>query len=169
VIISNTKAPYTLGFIFLYLLGAYLHKYGIGSKFCRLLLYAGGLLGVVVTIFGTWLLPGFGLPSDLLISFFAPNVMVSAAAFFVFIQQFCSAVPAMPQTLRGFIHKLAGCTMGVYVIHPLVLMILQRYVEPKYFSTTPYLLIPQRAIFVISLSFFVVWIARKIPVLKQLF
>lgn len=82
VIVDRAKLPCTLGFLFLFLLGGYLRRYGIPSAVHRRVLYLLGLAGVAVTVLCTWTLPAWGLPQDLLLSFFAPNVLVASAAFF---------------------------------------------------------------------------------------
>ena len=60
VIVDRAKLPCTLGFLFLFLLGGYLRRYGIPSAVHRRVLYLLGLAGVAVTVLCTWTLPAWG-------------------------------------------------------------------------------------------------------------
>jgi surface polysaccharide O-acyltransferase-like enzyme len=166
-VVDKVKAPYTLGFVCLYLLGDYLRKYDLCRR-TRGLLYAAGLLGTAVTVLGTWKLPGYGMPEDLLLSFFAPNVMAASAAVFVLARQIWARHPIRSARVRAWIHGLAGCTLGIYLLHPLLLQILQRTVEPVLLSSRLCFLIPQRTGLAFVLSAILVYLIRKIPGLKHL-
>jgi surface polysaccharide O-acyltransferase-like enzyme len=166
-VIDKMKVPYTLGFVCLYLLGDYLRKYDLCRR-TRWLLYAAGLLGTAFTVLGTWKLPAYGMPSDLLLSFFAPNVMAAGAAVFVLIRQLYARRPIRSDRIRAWVHRLADCTLGIYLLHPLILQILQRTVEPLLLSTRPCFLIPQRTVLAFLLSAILVYLIRKVPVLKHL-
>lgn len=114
VIVDRAKLPCTLGFLFLFLLGGYLRRYGIPSAVHRRVLYLLGLAGVAVTVLCTWTLPAWGLPQDLLLSFFAPNVLVASAAFFVFVQQAVRHAHPQAPRVQAILHEMAGCTLGIY-------------------------------------------------------
>ena len=168
-ILDQMKIPYMLGFVCLYLLGGYLHKYPIEQVSYRVWLYLAGLIGIAATIIGTWLLPKYGMPRDLLISFFAPNVILPAAAFFVFTKQFFQTHEIKSDQAKRIIHLFAQCSMGIYFLHPLILTILRTTIEPLFFSSVPCVLILQRTLIAWILSMLIVFFGKRIPILKWLF
>lgn len=165
-IVDKMKVPYTLGFIFLYLLGGFFRKYGIGRRDTRLLLYLLGLLGIAATFIGTLLAKKYGLPNDLFFSFFAPNVIASAAAFFVFVKQFWGAHPIQSRPIQGFLRRLGDATLGIYLLHPVFAMILQKHTG-LYAEDAGILLILARAIIAWLLSAIIIHVAKKVPGLRK--
>lgn len=168
VIVDKMKVPYTLGFVFLYLFGGYLQRYGVKTGAHRMVIYLAGVFATAVTVISPLVLPDWGLPKDLLLSFFAPNVLITAIAFFLFIQQAFRSFPIKSRKVRAYIHKIAGCTLGIYLLHPLIIMIFQSGLEQYYFSTAPYILIPIKTFLAYILSLALVFIVKKIPLLKWL-
>lgn len=132
--VDRMKVPTTLGFVFLYMLGGYFRRFGTPKK---LWIYALGLLGLAVTYFGTVALSGDSL-NDLLLSFFAPNVMASAVAVFAFIKGRGGKSSA--------VHALSGCTLGIYLAHPLMLYLLQRYFGGFFLALDRWIAIPLQAV-----------------------
>jgi surface polysaccharide O-acyltransferase-like enzyme len=166
-IIDKTKAPYTLGFLFLYLLGDYLRRYELRRR-VRDLLYAAGLLGAIIAVLGAWKLPDYGLSRDLVMSFFAPNVMATGAAIFVFVRQIYAAHPIRSDQTKRRVHHLADCTLGIYLLHPLVMRVLQQTVERVWHLENLWFLIPMRTLLTFVLSAAVIFCVKKIPVLNRL-
>lgn len=168
VIVDRAKLPCTLGFLFLFLLGGYLRRYGIPSAVHRRVLYLLGLAGVAVTVLCTWTLPAWGLPQDLLLSFFAPNVLVASAAFFVFVQQAVRHAHPQAPRVQAILHEMAGCTLGIYLLHPLLLSVLSSTVEPSLLSVSPSLWILQRTVLAYLLAVLLVFVVRRIPGLRRM-
>ncbi len=166
-IVDKMKAPYTLGFTFLYLLGGYLHKYSVCGRKIRIALYGLGALGAATTLFGTLLLPGYGFPNDLLLGFFAPNVMAPAVAFFVFVRQFFGAHMIKSIYIRRLLQRAADATLGIYLFHPFLLTIIQRNTW-LYRENAGVLTILLRAWIVWLVSALIVDAARKIPIVRKL-
>lgn len=166
-IIDQMKAPYTLGFIFLYLLGGYFRRYGVTNKAHRRLLYLCGVLGTAATVVSAFLLPRYGLPRSLLLSFFAPNAMAAAAAFFVGVQQIFAAV-SLTDRWQRCINRLSACTLGIYLLHPLIISIMQRTVEPYWLSLHPAVFVLLRAGTVYVVSACIVLAACRLPILKRI-
>lgn len=165
-IVDRMKVPYTLGFTFLYLLGGYLHKYFVCGRRIRITLYFLGVLGVVTTFVGTLLLPKYGFQNDLLLSFFAPNVMVPAVAFFVFVRQFFGSHMIQSIYIRRLLHRAADATLGIYLFHPFLFTIIQK--NTLYQENVGVLIILLRALIVWLVSALIVDAARKIPALRKL-
>ena len=119
-VMEQTKLPYTTGFLFCYLLGYYLFRYPLGRR-GLLLLGGAGLLGWAVTFAGTmWLSGRAGAWNDLLLSFYAPNVVATSAAVFALVQCVFGRC-RLPDRVRRFLAVAAGTTGGIYGLHMLVL------------------------------------------------
>lgn len=165
VIVDKMKAPYMLGFFFLYLLGGYWRKYGPPKKAHRQVLYLLGLAGAVVTVSGVWMMSLHGLSEDFFLSFFSPNALAMGMAFFVFVQQAFRSLPSPSNNLRIWIHTFAGCTLGIYLLHPMIAATLQRIAA---FSAAPALAIPETTLAAFLLSALLIFVLKKLPALRHL-
>ena len=161
-VVDKMKLDCTLGFVFLYLAGYYLRVYPLSSLHRRLL-YLLGILGFVITYLGTaWLSHGSEGPNDLLYSFFAPNVIVTSLAVYVWIRYRHQKHPFRDSS--GWLHRLSVCTPGIYFLHPMVILSFQRFAPwPDFPGTIPLQTI---AVFVISCG--IVLLFQNIPVVKKL-
>ena len=122
-VMEQTKLPYATGFLFCYLLGYYLFRYPLGRRgLC--LIAAAGLLGWGITFAGTmWLSERAGGWNELLLSFYAPNVVLASAALFAWVQRVFGRW-ALPDRARRLLAGAAGVTGGIYGVHVLVLRLL---------------------------------------------
>lgn len=161
-IINKMKIPYTMGFIFLYLLGNYFKKYDIIYKKT---IYFIGILGTLATIMGTLILSTDEKLKELLFSFFAPNVLISGVAFFLFIQEFFQS----HHVKRGaMLHQIAGYTLGIYLLHPLILQLFNlSSVRNELRSASDLWIIPETLIVFIITALFTALI-KKIPLVRRL-
>ena len=122
-VMEQTKLPYATGFLFCYLLGYYLFRYPLERR--GLILWgAAGLLGWGITFAGTfWLSARAGAWNDLLLSFYAPNVVVTSAAVFAWVQRVFGRW-VLPDRVRRLLAGAAGTTGGIYGLHMLLLWLL---------------------------------------------
>lgn len=167
-IIDNMKVAYLLGFVFCYLLGGYFRKWGcaVGGSRGRGALYALGILGLAVTVFATRRLYHDGEVDQLWMSFFAPNVLVTSAAFFVLVKRLCLRRPPRHGAL---LRKLADCTLGVYLLHPLLLLIVQRGpLMHLLYDGSDRWFVPLRTLLVFSVATLIVLLVRRVPLLRRL-
>ena len=164
-IVERMKLAYLLGFVFCYLLGGYFRRWGcdLGGGRRRCLLYLLGAAGTAVTVLGTRLLSASGT----LMSFFAPNVLLSAAAFFVAIKQLCLL---RPPRARKSLRELADCTLGVYLLHPLFLLMLQRNETTLrvFYGGSDLIFAPVRAALAFTAATLAVMLLRRVPLLRRL-
>lgn len=169
-IVDNMKVAYLLGFVFCYLLGGYFRRWGcdLGGKRGRGVLYALGALGLLVTVFGTRRLSAGGEIDQLLESFFAPNVLASSAAFFVLVKRICAKRSFSPR-FSAVLRESADCTLGVYLLHPLLLLMLQRGALMHALYDGPDLVfVPLRTALVFVAATLLVLLVKRVPLLKRL-
>lgn len=154
-ILDKSKLPVMLGFTGLYLLGGYFRKFGITGPGGWLLVWAACSavsMGVSQTVH-----------APILLSFLSPNVLFAGCACFAV----CMMLPDVPPRFQASLRGAAECTMGVYLFHMLVCDVI-----------TPYLQIPRqllggmiamslRGIFTFALTLLLVWLLRRIPVVKR--
>lgn len=168
-IIDKMKVAYMLGFVCLYLFGGYVRKHGVSEARTRAVLYACGVLGAAATFLGTLALSVSSFNADLLLSFFAPNVVAAGAAFFVFIKQLYMRFPLKSETSRAVLHEVAGCTLGIYLLHPLVMAILRDFGVHLFTGMPTCRYIPLMAVLIFFISAVAVLVLRRIPAVRLLF
>lgn len=159
IIVSKTHVAYAVGFTFFYLLGGYLRRYPLPDGAVRAI-YALGLAGLACTVAGTLYLSRGGL-NELLLSYTSPNVAATAAAFTLFfLRRNFRASPRLSAAAR--------CTLGVYLLHPLLILIPQHFGiwEPE---TLPlFLAVPLRTAAVYALSLLISLALSRVPGLRRL-
>lgn len=112
----NTECK--LGFIGCYMLGYYFYRFPVTQK-CRYLIYILGIIAAAASLTCGACVP-FKSKADeeLLISFFAPNILAQSIAFFVFIQ----SLKINPKHMVScIIRNMSQCTFIIYLLHILIL------------------------------------------------
>lgn len=160
-VIDKMKMPHTLGFVFLYLLGAYLKKYELSKKQIGFT-YVFAVLGTIPAIAGTILLSKTSYPVDLLSSFFSPNAIIAGAGFFILIKQICARYPLKNQTVYRYINNVSRCTFGVYLLHPLIILLVQDYFGDIFSFMAPVLAIPLKALTIFVITMIIVCLYKKL-------
>lgn len=160
-IMDKTKLPVELGFIFLFLLGDYFQRYKP-----KLPLWSWALLfllGTGFTVGGTMYLSRNGTVNSLLMSFFAPGAMCAAIGFFGFFNALFSEL-SLSERAANLLHRAASATLGIYLVHPLVLDILSRSVAypSRLLLATLYTVIAFLASALVSL------LIRRIPFVRHI-
>ncbi len=163
VIVEKMKLPYQLGFVFCFLLGDYLRRFPVEK---RTAWKAGAVLlaaGTAGTVLGTLVL--FGEEANWpLMSFFSPTVLCAAVGFYLMFQ-----AAAWDRIVKGgaWIHRLARATLGVYLLHPLLVELLWAVTETRWSGLRDGNVLLLAAL-VFLLSALAVMILQKIPVLRKL-
>ena len=160
---SDTFFYFTLGFTGYFVLGYYLKTIMLSGK-TRGLIYLAGIIGLLFTIFGsvakayTVGLPyGYYDPQ-------LPNVVSMTIAIFVFFQYHAGKVA---NRYSKVVSALSGCTLGIYLIHPMVMVVLQKVgigvgMCPLYIS------IPLVTVLTFIISLCLAWCMKKLPFIKNL-
>lgn len=124
LIIEKCKINCTLAFVGCYLSGNYLYRFKISNKE-RYLIYILGTISFFVSIFGAYSNYLNAETKNLMLSFFAPNVISQSIMFFYFIK--------IHSTNIAFAHKkiniIGQCTFGIYLWHVLVLKKIMAHID----------------------------------------
>ncbi len=166
-----------MGYIGFYVLGYYLSTYPIGWKYKRIL-YATALAMPLLGAYFTWQLSvKAGVYDQLLYVYPSLNVVVTIAAFFLFLKDFDWAAFATryPRINRA-VDRIAERSYGIYFIHVLVLDVLKNgyifgiFVTPHYFfnqALHPAVGAPLVAIVGVSMSYLLISQLSKVVFMKK--
>ena len=154
-----------LGYSCYFVLGYYLSVCNLSKKI-RSITYVMAGLSVVLQIIGATIIgSNYGTDSKLLHSYFTPNVVCQAIAVFIFVKEICSKI-AFPDRITSLICLLGKYSFGMYLVHDFFNGLFYRVG----FSATcfcPILAVPLRTMVTFILSFFVVFVLDKIPIIKK--
>lgn len=152
-----------LGYSGYFIGGYYLYKTEL-SKTSRAVIYILGILGVCITI---------GMESYLAIStqnadgtyygYFNVNVLMESVAVYVWFKY------NVQGTLKWntVIKKISECSFGVYLVHVLILELLEKYVGISTMSSHPLLSVPLISFLVFGVSLLVSFVINKLPWLNK--
>lgn len=128
-IIEQCKIDCTLAFVGCYLLGSYLYRFNItiAEKY---IICIFGVLGFVTSIIGVCGNYLDGYIKELMISFFAPNVLSQSIMFFYIIKVINSKIGTETNTaIHRIINTIASCTFGIYLWHILVMQKIMAHIN----------------------------------------
>ena len=153
-ILDKSKLPVMLGFTGLYLLGGYFRKFGIHCRFW--------LIAWVLSTAASVAVSGTPLAGDLL-GFLSPNVVISGCACFAVIM----TLPDVSDRFRRPLRSAAECTMGVYLLHMLLCDLITPHMGLSRQIMGGAATMALRGICTFAVTMIVVWLLRKIPLLKK--
>ncbi len=149
-----------LGYIGYYIAGYYLKEYLI-SRVAEALAYVLGIVGAVVTVWGTAVLSRqAGATVDSLLDFFSPNVVCFSVAIVVLFRYVLGV--SEERSRRQRLSHVARIVFGIYLVHDFFLMLL-RWLHITTLSFAPVASVPLLTAVVFLLSFAVAWLISKIP------
>ena len=148
-----------LGYVGYYVAGYYLKNYTL-NRVAEFMIYILGILGVAGAVWaiqkGTFL--------SILLDELAPHVVFMTVAVFVLFRYVLGVSDERSRRQRlGGVSKV---TLGIYLIHPLFLMLLDR-LDITTLSFTPVLSVPVLAGLIFFCSFLVAWLLSKIPLIGR--
>lgn len=160
---SDTFFYFTLGFVGYFVLGYYLKTVTLSKK-QQAVIYLLGIAGLLFTIFGSvYKSYAVGLPYGYYDPQL-PNVVCMTIAIFVFFQYHANGIAGK---YSNAISTVSGCTLGIYLVHPMVMVILQKFGIGVTMGAL-YVTIPLITIVTFLISLCITWCIKKIPVLKKL-
>jgi len=148
-----------LGYVGYYVAGYYLKNYTL-NRLCEFIIYILGILGVAGAVWG--IQKGYAL--SVLLNEFAPHVVFMTIAVFVLFRYVLGVSDERSRRQRlGGVSKI---TLGIYLLHPLFLMLLTR-LDITTLSFTPILSVPVLAGAIFFCSFLIAWLISKIPLIGR--
>jgi len=167
------QLPLATGFVGYFVLGHFLNSSDIRLKWRRLI-YIVGIFSLLVTAYGTYFLTSSkgGTLDEYFHEYLTANVIgLSVAVFLVFKHikwpRWISDESAASFSWRRFIVTLSGASLGVFVIHPIILEVLFDS-HINYMLIHPLLGIPITAMATLIVSFAVVRIMQELPIVRRI-
>ena len=148
-----------LGYVGFYVAGYYLKNYTL-NRVVEFIIYILGILGVAGGIWGVQK----GVSTSILLDEFAPHVVFMTLAVFVLFRYVLGV--SDERSRRQRLGGVSRITFGIYLIHPLFLMLLD-WLKFSELSLTPILSVPVQAGIVFFCSFLVAWLISKIPLIGR--
>ncbi|MGP1608457.1 MAG: acyltransferase [Clostridium sp.] len=156
---NKLALKYVGGFTTYFILGWYLNNFEIKNK---KLIYILGLIGLLTTIIGTYILTNtIGKPVQMYDNLYI-NILLQGVAVFVFIKEKFKN----KNEVNPIISSISKYSLGIYAIHALFVTIMYRTVERFNFN---YAIINIPMIFIIAfiVAYILTCILSKIPGLKK--
>jgi len=152
-------------YVCFFFLGHLFHQIEV-PKDMRKIIYFIGLLSTVIIFFGTyWLTVKDGYHNE---DMQADNNLFTAVqglALFVFFKEKYRSV-SLKESTQKFILDISGLTFGVYMVHVVLLALLDKYGFLPVTYPAVYM-IPMLILFVLPTSFFISFFLKKIPILGK--
>lgn len=159
-VLGKTYFHFTLGYAGYFLLGYYLHRYGVPDKWEKPL-YVLGLLLTVFSVVATTLHSQWeGAPNAWFSTYQMPNIIVESAALYTFFVRRVSKVQFTARC-RAFFARMTELGFGVYLVHALVIELVT--LTGLTVNTMPVLTLPLITFVVLVLSLFLTKLIRTIP------
>ena len=150
-----------LGWVGCYVGGWYLRHYTI-SRTSEFLLYLFGILSLAVTLAGPRV---FGGGQELWRQYTAPNVQLTAAALCALFRYVIGL--SDERSRRSAAGALGEVAFGVYLLHPLWLLVLRRLGFTPWTALAPAVAPPLLALVLFLLSLPFAWLLGRIPVVGE--
>lgn len=146
-----------------FVLGAYLFLYPIPKKYLPHLAILA-LLGYISTYVGTAILSGNkGELDEFFYEHYRPNSLAITLFVFTLFQHLDNRLNA-----NKFITRISTATLGIYVIHPLVQIYLNKYLSISPTMFHPALAIPLTWIIIFPISYVIIRLLQQLPGVKYL-
>lgn len=154
---------FTAGYTGYFVLG-YFFRTTVLSKSKRYLCYLAGAAGLAFTIFASY---QKALALNTAFAYYDPftlNTVCLSIAVFLFYQY---EIPNLLQKHQKLISNLVDYSLGIYLIHPFILAVLEHFGINALLFSPAALAVPAVAVIAFLLSWFATAIMKKVPIVKQ--
>jgi surface polysaccharide O-acyltransferase-like enzyme len=163
--------PLTAGFACFFVLGYLLGEIPLSRN--RILLSAAvWIIGMLITIPGTYVRTrSAGQFDGFFYDFVSLNVILASAAAFLLLRWLSDWKPFMNPNILSIIRSLATAAFGIYLIHVIVIEVLSGwlpFVQINSFMGNAWWSIPLASTVVFLVSFLMIRLLQKIPVLRPI-
>ena len=163
-VINTMRLNFVLGYTGYFVLGYLLHNSKITKK-TEIILYILSICSLIFTILSTTLLSNYlHEPSIIFYNNLSLNVCIISISVFIFFKQHIKNPTKRKINKLLFLSK---CSLGVYLIHIIILDILQIVFNLNSLSFNPIFSIPTIAILVFISSYIISIILNKIPIVNK--
>ena len=148
-----------------FVIGYYLNRYELSKK-RRIILCALGLCAYILTV----LLPVFyyavkGLPNNRFNEYLTVNVCIMSVCVFVIFKH--NKIVNRNGKTPAVVKTVSDCAFGIYLVHLIILEFAENHLGIDSMSFCPAAAIPLLSVAVFIISFMIVFVLRKIPVLNK--
>ena len=149
-----------MGYVGYYVAGYYLREYTI-SRLAEAIVYVLGVLGAVVTVWGTAVLSTrAGGLVDTLYGYFSPNVCAFSVAVVVLFRYVLGV--SEERSRRKVLSGAGAYAFGIYLIYPLWALVFQWF-GVSLLAPSPVVAVPLFALVFFLLSLPLAWLVSLIP------
>lgn len=165
VVLGKTYFHFTLGYAGYFLLGYYLHRYGVPDQWEKPL-YALGILLTVFSMAATTLHSQYeGAVNEWFSKYQMPNIIIESAALYTFFVKRVSRI-RFSERRRGFFARMTELGFGVYLVHALIIDLIG--LTGLTVRVLPVLTLPALTVVVFVISLILTGCIRTIPKVGKL-
>lgn len=164
-IVNEFYFEITLGYIPYFVMGHYIHKYGVSKKLQKIIYILGALSFIITTVATSVFSKKYGEPYEGFYEYLTVNVLFESLAVFLFGKYILSKIKFSDKAFN-IIHTLSRDTFGIYLSHVLFIEILLKLVLSKTVFT-PLLSVPVISLTVFVLSWVLSHMLNCIPIVKK--
>jgi surface polysaccharide O-acyltransferase-like enzyme len=165
------NAPLATGFVCYFVLGYLLGEITL-TRAWSVLSSAICVIGILVTIFATYLLTrASGKFDGFFYDFVSFNVILASSAAFLLFRWISERKPFTSSNSQAILRTIATSTFGIYLIHIMVIEVLSGWIpflQINSFMGNVIWSVPLVSAIVFALSFLIVYILQKLPILKYI-
>ena len=166
MLIYKLHIDIVLGYVGYYVAGYYIKNFTISKKE-SILIYILGIIGLLFTVIASQIQSikvGYGYQP--FYGYLSPNVALTTIAVFLLFKN-CVSKIKFSDKLTKIITTISSCTLGIYLVHTIFnqLFIMLDIVPSKF---NEIIAVPLITTIIFVLSFGVIWIIKKIPVVSKL-
>ncbi len=163
---SFLTPSFMLGYSGYFVLGHYLCKYDFSKKMCRLS-YIGALLGIAVTMAGTYYMSfKTGVGYEMFYEYTMPNNVITSIGVFLFFKYNITG-ENLSKGCKSLIILISRLSFGIYLLHDMFIYVMKHHFGISTGFLFPALSIPVCSVIIFILSIVAVSIISKIPILKK--
>ena len=155
-----------IDYVAYYILGHFLHEREFKTGELKLL-YSLSVVSFIFTPLFSAIITFFGKQPYGIYGIFTVNMLLESVGVFVFVKQGCLKHGGSSGKAERIIIFLSGCCFGIYLVHALLLEILQNEFSVDSLCFNPLLSVPIIASFVFMVSLGITVIIKKIPVVNK--
>ncbi len=150
------------GIVGYYILGYYFHNFEL-SKNMKICVILFGLIGLVSTIIGTYILTLYSnVPNEYFYEYLNISVILSAVMVFISGKNINYS-----GSMNKFYSSISSYSFGIYLIHPIIMEQLSSKFGINYSFIHPIIGIPVSVICIFCLSYICVFFMKKVPIVKN--